>query len=631
MKKILSLMLAFACALFVGVSCTPDNPGDGNGGGDVDTEGVVALTFDEFDTFAPSKGTYTLPYTVNVKWNISSQIVLGKPSAEWLKVKLSDDGDDYLVVTLESNPSNPGSAPRSASFTATLDNYDPVTVTVKQNSHKSVFEIEWLSKSCNEVTCYCVPEDDNLKYMVVSSSQLADLGVTGDTVADQLKDYAEKMGKEGALDKPNEGYWFQGSSQKFPTLAVRGDATQGGYIYAVGFEAEPNGETETDEDGVTYNLYTASLLTAVHTWEVEFAPYPTFEIPAENQTHKVSSEAGTKDIDCIVTNPMTDGVYEVSAAAGWVTPSWEDGKLKLSYEENTSAIGRSTTVTVKYGQNKVYNAGTENERTVLNIYTETTFNISQERNPNAAAPTYEITWKQTQFHKFVVDVTTSDENVEYVVDATLATNITEKRTLAQMAQNRVEDARKYGGKVESYKLKTQKGNLVDYCVKLSVNNYENNVNKDYLVYVYPVDTESMTVLADPTFIELTADNTNKPTLKWVKSDNMVWNENRGKYEIYANPGETVTLKYELTNPVAEGVVDVLNRAYISNMYIIVDNNIVIDQENCTVTLTVREDYDACTKHSFDFGLTYKDKDDPNWIWGVQSDSEVEIYQNEPTM
>jgi hypothetical protein len=141
----------------------------------------------------------------------------------------------------------------------------------------------------------------------------------------------------------------------------------------------------------------------------------------------------------------------------------------------------------------------------------------------------------------------------------------------------------------------------------------------------------MTVLADPTFIELEADNTNKPTLKWVKSENMVWNENRGKYEIYANPGETITLKYELTNPVAEGVVDVLNRAYIRDMYIIVDNNIVIDQENCTVTLTVREDYDACTKHSFDFGLTYKDKDDTDWNWSVYSDSEVEIYQNAPTM
>ena len=629
MKRIFALMLAFACALFVGVSCTPDAPGD-NGGGDVDTEGVEALTFDKVGTLAPSKGSYEFPYTVNVKRNLTQQVILGKPTAKWLSVALSEDGGDYLVVTVESNPDNPGSNPRSASFTATFGKYDPVTVTVTQDSHESVFEIQWLDVSCNSAQCYCIPEDNNLKYIVVSSSQLADLGVSGDTIADQLKAYVEKLGKEGSLEQANQGYWFQGSSIDFPAYAGRVDSASTGEVYAVGFEAAPNGLTETEgddtpetDDDKVYDLYTAHLTTAVHTWSVPFTPFP--EFAATTTAHEVDYQEGSIEVDCKVDYPMTNGEVTFLTDANWLEASWAGDKLTLRYAKNSSAIARSTKLTVKYGLYKVFLAGTDKEYRVFDTYAETTYHIAQKKDPEAQAPTYTINLKDSQFHKFVVDVTTNDEYVHYVVDHTSAVNVTETNSLSAIAQRKVEEAHKWGHKSDLYKLTTYKGNTENFTVKLNVNNYESSDNRDFYIFVYPVDLDNMVVLADPTSILVTVDNSNRPSLQWVEANGLKYNEDKGFYEVTAKAGETVTLKYALTNPVEEGVVDVLNRAYIKDMVIIADNAVEIDQEACTVTFTVRADYDQCSAHYYEFNLTYKDKDDNNWIWSTTSD-DLKVYQ-----
>ena len=61
MKKIFTLMLALACAMFVGVSCTPDN---GEQGGGESYTSTVAVTGAPEANLAPEAGELTLNYTI---------------------------------------------------------------------------------------------------------------------------------------------------------------------------------------------------------------------------------------------------------------------------------------------------------------------------------------------------------------------------------------------------------------------------------------------------------------------------------------------------------------------------------------------------------------------------------------
>ena len=194
MKKILTLTLALACALFVGVSCTKDSADS--------KKPKDAITFEYLGILSHEAAAYNLNYTVNVERTDFSQIVLGKPSADWLKVSLPLTDDDYVKVNVAANNADPGTPAREASFTATFDNHPSVTVVVKQGSYGVDFEFHFIdeTKTCNYAQCYCVPKDNDLKYIAVSSSQLADLGVSGTTPAAQLKNYVEKLAKDGALE-----------------------------------------------------------------------------------------------------------------------------------------------------------------------------------------------------------------------------------------------------------------------------------------------------------------------------------------------------------------------------------------------------------------------------------------------
>lgn len=579
------------------------------------------LTFAPLGVLGCESGSCQLNYTINVETTIFSNIVLSKPTADWLTVAFPDEEGNYLVLSWTANTAVAGSPAREASFTATLDEHDPVKVTVKQSAEEVVFNIEFVQETltCNFAECYCVPANDDVKYVIATSSQFVDLKIVGNTPKEQLVNYVKYLGENGELDKTGTGAWFQGSSQNYPVIASRVDAESEIEVYAVGFEATPF--------GTTYNV---TLTTAVHAKTVPFLPYPTFSVDQADLKKTLSHEAGSVDVDCVVKDAMANGVVKLDTDATWLTPKWNNNKLTLAYDANDSAIDRSTNLVVKYGENVVILPGTANEHTVFNAYAEVTFSIKQEKNPEADAPTYTITLKDNQFHKFVVDVDTSDNNVHYVVDVTIATNVTSDRGLAALAQKRVEEAVKWGDRAPSYRLTTHTGDITNHLLKLNVNSYESNDIKDFYIYVYPVDLTNMVVLAEPTSKLVTVDNSNRPVLKWVESDRLTWDSENSRYMLYANPGETVVLQYELVNPVEEGSVSVLNG--VSDPWnVLVDDNIIIDQANCTVTFTMEPEYDTTKNfHQFDFDLTYKNEEDRNWLWNTQS-HEIRVYQNAPAM
>ena len=62
MKKIFSLMLAFVCAMFVGVSCTPDSGQENNGG--VTYTSTINVTGAPEANLAPEAGELSLGYAI---------------------------------------------------------------------------------------------------------------------------------------------------------------------------------------------------------------------------------------------------------------------------------------------------------------------------------------------------------------------------------------------------------------------------------------------------------------------------------------------------------------------------------------------------------------------------------------
>ena len=100
--------------------------------------------------------------------------------------------------------------------------------------------------------------------------------------------------------------------------------------------------------------------------------------------------------------------------------------------------------------------------------------------------------------------------------------------------------------------------------------------KDFYVYVCPVDAENHKILAEPTYIEVTVDDSKKPVLEWVVTENMKWNEAEEHYELYVEPNTEITLSYTLTNPVEDGAVKISSFSNYNKVFVGTQNDVVID-------------------------------------------------------
>ena len=139
MKKIFTLMLAFACAMFVGVSCTPNN-----GGGE--EQYAVKITVDTPEVFPAEGGEAELNYTLSQEYAGEMVTLNTEATASWLAVNLADDGS-YKVL-LSCLPNNAaGTTPRETSFTLSYKDAQDFVVTVKQNPYAPSFEVAWSNQS----------------------------------------------------------------------------------------------------------------------------------------------------------------------------------------------------------------------------------------------------------------------------------------------------------------------------------------------------------------------------------------------------------------------------------------------------------------------------------------------------
>ena len=129
-------MLALACALFAGVSCTPDNGGEQGGSSYTSS---VAVTGAPEANLAPEAGELTLGYTIT---NPSLTAALSVTTeAAWVHV--GEVGETSVALTYDANTESPGSPAREAVVVFAYEGAETVNVTLKQDdidAAKKAFE-----------------------------------------------------------------------------------------------------------------------------------------------------------------------------------------------------------------------------------------------------------------------------------------------------------------------------------------------------------------------------------------------------------------------------------------------------------------------------------------------------------
>ena len=594
MKKIFTLMLMLAFALFAGVSCTNDQTGDELNPDP--TAPVVTVTGVPELNLAPEAGSFTLNYAIE---NATLTGVLNiSTEAAWL-TKGEDTG---AAVTFDyaANSDAPGSAAREAVIVFAYEGAESVSVTVKQDSQATSFEIEWLNVTCGSAQYTCTPVDGEMLYLLTSTQELGQFGVQGETPQELMTNYAEMLATYGMLTGEADGWYvLKGATTEMPKDASRFSAEDTVTVFALGLsvtvgEVDP----ETGMPAITVNY-----LTPVHAWEVPFLPYPTVTVPEEQLVNTVSAAASELVLDCVLENALNDGSeVTLNTEATWVHPTWADNKLTIAYDANETAVTRRAKIAVQYGW-------------WTNPFEVT---VIQEKNADATAITLNITVKETHFNSIVVDIDSSDDNAWYALN-TLA-QPTDWETGAPLEVDWTTEAEN----IIAYAGQTQflQGDKTGYVIKMNPSNYE-WYGYDYYVFGFAVTmneegTAATAQIGEVASVLTKIDTSDMPVLTWdVEKSGIVWNESQGRYDIDVVEGSTVVLYFNVENPV-EGAAVKTNGASLYDSYNVVDGEPVIDNAAGTITLKIDKFDTAKNYHYINVAFKYTNADDD--MWGITTPS-----------
>ena len=503
MKKIFTLMLALACAMFVGVSCTPDNgDGTGNGGGTT-PDPEFKITFDQA-TLSPSFAACTV-----------------------------EPKDETMLYVLPTNQD--------------IEQYGPMGM----------------------------PEHDG-------------------TPEGKVKAWVEFLAMMGMVYPDMEevdGNWVcKGPQVEYPREYYRMDGSQEFEIYAAGFSLA------YDE---TTSMPVVTLLTAVETTKVPFKAFPTITIAEEALAQTLPSAAGTVAIDCVLENGVEGAEWSFDCSAEWVSASWANNKLNLTYEANTAPVARKATIFVAYGD-----------------YTWLELAVTQAKDAAAEDVTFQIEVVESRFNGFVVNVTPSKKDVRYVLNAI---NYEENANLEEEASSSIgrSGLAYFTGDLQNHLIKTNVGsyqwygtdfNIIAYAVDIKSENDEDWQGN-------PIVRETVTAVLSSVSStgKQTVDIAKLPTLQWV-TDGMTYNEAQQRYELEVVEGSTVTLKYVVTNPVEDGVVKV-NGSTLYDAKNVIDGEPVVDQQACTVTFKI-DAFDTTQKWGNYIDPTFVYTNSTNDTWNI---------------
>lgn len=589
MKKIFTLMLALACAMFVGVSCTPDN------GLENENEvkaSVVTVTGAPEANLAPEAGEFTLNYAIQ---NATLTGALEVTSdAAWVHV--GEIGEATVAFTYDANTDAPGTPAREAVISFAYTDAETVSVSVKQDSATPSFEIAWHNVTCGSAQYTCTPADSEMLFLLASTQDLGQYGVQGETPQELMKNYAEMLAMYGMLNgEADQWFVFKGATTEMPKDASRFNAEDTVSVFAVGISVtvgEMDPETQMPAISVDY-------LTPVHAWDVPFLPYPTLTVPEAQLTNNVSAAAGELVLDCVLENALSDGSeVTLSTEAAWVHPTWADNKLTIAYDANETAVARRAKIAVQYGW-------------WTNPFEVT---VIQEKNADATAITLNITVKETHFNSIIVDIDCSDDNAWYALN-TLA-QPKDWETGAPLEVDWTTEAEN----IISYPGQTKflHGDQSGYVIKMNPSNYE-WYGYDYYVFGFAVtmnedNTAATAQIGEVASVLTKVDASDMPVLTWdVEKSGLTWNETNDRYDLEVVEGSTVVLYYNVENPV-EGASVKTNGATLYDSNNVVDGEPVIDNAAGTVTLKI-DKFDTAKNYHY-VNVTFKYTNAEEDMWGI---------------
>lgn len=573
MKKIFSIVLAFAAALFAGVACTPEEP-------------VVPPTFAVTPLEEPlpcTEGIGTLEYIVENPI-AGSEIVFGESTAEWLGGFAVVEGENKIQFEYAANNDAPSSEPREASFTVAYGALEPVTVTIRQYPQPYPFSVEITKITPMGCNATITPLDLEAKYFYIATTDklindaAAKAGTTGyeafttgaevlmyETVSNWMPYNWNSKPKSGVVEATEDDYtaplqWNELAEGINPRIIICGIA-------------------QDENENVI-------LTTFAQVVELELTAYPVINVPEEQRTQNIGAEAGEILLDLVLENPIEGCNVGVSTKASWLKPNAdangtaiiEDGKLRIAYEANPYGSVRTATITLNY-----------------DYASRVDINVVQAANANAEPITITITIKERHWDYILVDVTPSDESVTCCIGA-----LSKKYYDGGNYNYDGTDAGLVKATLTSYGTQRFEGKQTNYKItKFTPSLNASSEGEEYYVWAYAADGgygEATGAISDVTKV-LTTVVYDKPAInilsvtQTVEGETTTLEAKSGKYYVSPKPA-TITFTYEVTNPTTNGEVRWNGSYYLSNYYNVINSGTeVLDTEKKQVTFQTNA-YDA---------------------------------------
>ena len=350
--------MAIACALFVGVSCTPsEEPQEPKAP-------VIAVTNAPEANLAPEAGEFTLNYTIENP--VQGKALEVSTEVAWLTV--GEIAADAVPFTYDVNTDTPGSEPREAVITFAYEGAESVVVTVKQDAHAPHFSVTFTDCTTTSAKATITPVEGVGTYYwkKASSSELEGFESHAAWLQNKISTAWFVTLSEGELANQSISEYF-------------GDA----YIFVAGAVEAENGDYE--------------FTTPVYTFKVPLVPKPVLTI--SELAHTVSHESGVITLDYSVEHGVEGVNPTVSTTAGWVHTTIEAGKITIAYDANEYAKARTASLSFSY-------EGADAPQVVT---------IEQAANPNAETITFTLEVTESHFDHVIVNVTPSNTSVKYAL------------------------------------------------------------------------------------------------------------------------------------------------------------------------------------------------------------------------